>query len=114
MKLDDIIKALNELTPLEVLRRDDGSYYCRLPSVEIGSRGFLIGQTQAAKTPRGAILECWRNHTDLKPGEFVVVSAMNSEKRKELLWIDGKWTSRKAMQKGIRVRNAKDLAGSPM
>jgi hypothetical protein len=113
MKLDDIIKALNELAPLEVLRRDNGSYYCSLIGVEIGSCGILVSPTQAAKTPKEAILECWGNHTDLKTGECVVVNAGNPRNRKELLWIDGKWTSRKAMHKGIRVRNAKDLAGSP-
>lgn len=112
MKLAGIIKALNELAPLKVLRRDDGSYYCNLGSVEIGSRGFLVSPTCAAQTPRGAILECWADHTTrLKPSEFVVVNAYQKERR-ELVWADGKWTPRQPTRDGLLVRNVKDLARS--
>lgn len=110
MKLDDIIKALNELASLEVLRRDDGSYCCNLPGVEVGDGSVLVSPTEAAKTPKGAVLECWKNHTQLKSGEFVVVDAINPKKRRELLWNRGRWVPRvSAGPKRIRVRSAKDL-----
>lgn len=83
MNTEEKFAALGALAPhaASLWMRNPGDWYVHLTGVEIGGDEMLTSPASSGKTPFEAIEECWRQHTLLPAGRYVVLNAMQTTRR---------------------------------
>ncbi len=95
MNYEQMLLAVMAICPDACLRlRGIGSWYVSTPGVEIGGDGLLSSSPTDGKNPDDAVRDLWKQLTDLKPNQFIVINAMTA-KRRELVWNGFMWADRR-------------------
>lgn len=81
------MQALMCLDPMACLRLcgDKTTWYCSV-SAEIKEGAILSSPAGYGATPKAAIEHTWKLYTELPEGQYVVVKAMDSDKRRAYRW----------------------------
>lgn len=85
-------QALDSLTAASLRVRADGTWYV-VWGVEVGERGMLTSYSQAGKTPKDAVEQCWAQHAT---GQLLILNDMDDRRRQEARWNGFLWSVMKS------------------
>jgi hypothetical protein len=60
--------------------RTPGDWYVDVRGIEVADHNFLTSPTHSGKTPSDAVERCWKEHTELPTGSYLVKNAMLPER----------------------------------
>lgn len=84
--------AMNALSPCAIKIDVNCNWYVSQPAVEVKRGGLLCTDSGRGETPQHAIQEHWKRHTEMKPGEYLVVNA-GEPTRLAVRWNGFMWES---------------------
>jgi hypothetical protein len=90
-QMTQAILALEGSFHFSISPREDGSWYVSNTNASIRTGGCLRGVSGNGEHPLSAIEAHWTQLTELKPGEYIVLSAIGGRQRRAVKWNGFMW-----------------------
>ena len=99
MTWEEKLEACNALARCGLSMRKPGDWYVYQSGVELKRGCMLGGGGGNGTTPELAVLDHWEGHTNLQPGEYLVIGAMTPNRR-AVKWNGYMWATVDEPKKG--------------
>lgn len=91
MTYEQMMQACSALGPISICMRKSGDWYVHHVGVSLKNKGLIFSLSGNGSSPVDAIHDHWRQLTEFKPQEYLVLNAMDANNIHAVRWNGFMW-----------------------